>query len=70
MMDTNESLMDAKMEEDEDAVNKIKKGVEQLQGNLKGSMNTLLQDFNFQDLDSLNAIRNLSLRLNYLKRIL
>ena len=70
MMDTNESLMDAQMEEDEAAIHKVKKEVEQLQLGIKKALNSLLKDFNFQDLDSLDQVRDLSLRLNYLKRIL
>jgi molecular chaperone HscB len=70
MMDTNESLLEAKLEEDEDAIHKVKREVEQLQLSLKSSLNSLLKEFDFQDLDSLDKIRDLSLRLNYLKRIL
>ena len=70
MMDTNESLMDAKMEEDEVAIRKVKREVEQLQLGIKEALDSLLRDFNFQDLDSLDQVRDLSLRLNYLKRIL
>lgn len=70
MMETNESLMEYKLMEDDIALGKVKDEVSVRIEEIKQTLKRLIMDFNFSNLDKLAEVRNLDLKLNYLNRIM
>lgn len=70
MMEKNEELMDAKMEGDEDGLKRIREEVLDAKKSLEREMESVKQSFSLENMDSLDALRVLDLKNNYLKRII
>ena len=71
MMDINESLMEAKMSDDQAAIDRAKEGIASFEKALRNEIQETFDAFNFENAEEaqLDALRTYFLKRKYLKRL-